>query len=86
MIDYATIAAITAVLVFMRAVQQLNVMHHHYILAAITPFFIAAGEVANVLYMVHLGWIAAPFVGIGGAIGVTLAMFLHKRLRALLVN
>lgn len=71
----------TAGLVFMRAVQQLNVMHGHYVLAAITPYFIACGEVASVLYVVHIGWSAIPFAGTGGAIGVTAAMVLHKRLR-----
>ena len=84
MIDYAIIVVATAMLVFMRAVQQLNVVHHHYVMAAITPFFIACGEVASVLYVVHLGWSAVPFVGAGGSIGVTLAMFSHKKLRDIL--
>jgi hypothetical protein len=75
------ILAATALLVFMRAVQQLNVIHHHYVLAAITPYFIACGEVASVIYVVQVGWPAVPWVGTGGAIGVTLAMTLHKRLR-----
>lgn len=74
----------TAGLVFMRAVQQLNVMHGHYALAAITPYFIACGEVASVLYVVHIGWAAVPWVGTGGSIGVTAAMALHKRLRKMM--
>lgn len=80
------LVAATALLVFMRAVQQLNVMHHHYVMAAVTPFFIAMGEVANVLYVVHMGLPAVPWVGLGGAIGVTSAMALHKRLREWLVK
>jgi len=82
--NYAIIMAATALLVFMRAVQQLNVMHGHYIMAAITPYFIACGEVASVLYVVKTGWSAVPFVGTGGAIGVTLAMVLHKKLREII--
>lgn len=78
--------AATALLVFMRAVQQLNVIHGHYVLAAITPFFIACGEVTSVLYVVHVGWSAVPWVGMGGAIGVTAAMAAHKKLRSYLVK
>jgi hypothetical protein len=35
--------AATALLVFARAIQQLNVIHGHYLAAALTPFLIAAG-------------------------------------------
>jgi hypothetical protein len=76
------LAASTACLVFGRAVQQLNVMHGHYYLAAVTPYAIALGEVANTLYVVHIGWPAVPWVGTGGTLGVVTAMYSHKRLRA----
>ena len=72
----------TALLVFMRAAQGLNVFYGHYILAAITPYFIACGEVAGTLFVVHIGWAAVPWVGTGGAIGAVTAMYSHKRLRA----
>lgn len=66
-------------LVFMRAIQQQNVIHGHYILAAVTPYAIAVFEVATVLWVVDKGWPSVPWVGTGGAIGVTAAMFLHRR-------
>ena len=71
----------TAVLVFLRAIQQQNVIHGHYILAAITPFGIAAAEVAMVLWVVASGWSSVPYVGVGGAIGVTAGMYTHRRFR-----
>jgi len=66
-------------LVFMRAIQQQNVIHGHYWWAAITPYAIAIFEVATVLWVVDSGWAAIPWVGTGGALGVTAAMFLHRR-------
>jgi len=73
----------TAALVFFRGLQQQNVIHGHYIAAAVTPFAIAAGEVATVLWVVQANTFAAvPWIGIGGAIGVTASMWAHRRLNA----
>lgn len=69
----------TFALVFLRGIQQQNVIHGHYVLAAITPFAIACAEVATVLWVVNTGWPAIPWVGTGGAIGVTSAMYVHRR-------
>lgn len=69
----------TFFLVFMRAIQQQNVIHGHYIMASITPFAIAAAEVAMILWVVDIGWPAVPYVGVGGALGVTSAMYAHKK-------
>lgn len=69
----------TFVLVYGRAIQQLNVVGGHYISAAITPFFIACGEVATVLFVVSSGWQSIPWIGLGGAIGATLAMYSHSK-------
>ncbi len=66
-------------LVFMRAIQQQNVIHGNYILAAITPYAIAVFEVAVVLWVVDTGWPAVPWVGTGGALGVTAGMAIHRR-------
>ena len=70
----------TAALVFLRAIQQQNVIHGQYLFAALTPFLIACAEVACVLWVVKTGWSAVPFVGAGGAIGVTAGMWVHRRL------
>ena len=66
-------------LVFMRGIQQQNVIHGNYVLASITPYAIAVFEVATVLWVVDTGWSAVPWVGTGGAMGVTAAMYLHRR-------
>lgn len=65
-------------LVFLRAVQQLNVIHHRVTWAIATSFAIAFAEVAVVLLVVDKGLPAAPWVGLGGALGVTAAMTLHR--------
>lgn len=72
--------AATFALVFLRAIQQQNVIHGHFIAAALTPFAIACAEVASVVWVVQAGWPAVPWVGAGGALGVTSAMYLHRRI------
>jgi hypothetical protein len=73
------IMAATFALVFLRAIQQQNVIGGHYVLAAITPYAIAIAEVASVLWVVSIGWTAIPWVGTGGALGVLAAMYVHRR-------
>lgn len=70
----------TFIAVFGRAIQQLNVVHGHYLSAAITPYLIAIGDVAVVILVVDIGWWSIPLAGTGGAIGATCAMWLHRRL------
>lgn len=70
----------TFFVVFLRGLQQQNVIHGNYILAGLTPFLMAVAEVASVLYMVELGWPAVPWVGVGGSAGITLSMLAHKKL------
>lgn len=72
----------TFALVFLRGIQQQNVIHGHYILAALTPYLIACGEVASVLFVVDLGWPAIPYVGTGGALGIVSSMYLHRTWRS----
>lgn len=69
----------TLLLVFMRGIQQQNVIHRNYKLAFVTPYLIACGEVASVLLVVSTGWQAIPFVGTGGAVGIVLSMYVHNR-------
>jgi hypothetical protein len=69
----------TFALVFLRALQQQNVVHGHYALAFGTSYAMALADVAVVLWIVHTGWSAVPWAGTGGALGVTAAMFLHRR-------
>ncbi len=73
------IMSATFCLVFLRAIQQQNVIGGHYVAAALTPYAIAFAEVASVLWVVSIGWTAIPWVGTGGALGVLAAMYLHRR-------
>ena len=70
----------TFFLVYFKGIQQQNVIHGNYITAAIIPYILALCEVATVLWVVDIGWSAVPWVGTGGAIGVTLAMLTHRRI------
>lgn len=69
----------TFLLVFMRVAQSQNVIHKHYILASITPFFIASGEVATVLWVVGYGWMSVPYIGFGGSLGAVLSMYAFNK-------
>lgn len=71
----------TTCLVFLRAWQQQNVIHGHYWMAAITSYGLAIADITLLLGIVATGWPAVPWVGTGGAIGVTLAMTTHRRMR-----
>lgn len=71
-------------LVYLRAIQQQNVIHGHYWLAAATSFAIAVAEVAVVLAVIHYTWSAVPWIGMGGAVGVTAAMATHRYIRKVL--
>jgi len=70
----------TALLVFGRAIQQQNVIHGHYLAAAVTPSVIAAGEIAVVGAIVLDKWAAWPWISAGGAIGAIGAMWVHRKL------
>ncbi len=76
-----TVLLATFCLVFLRGIQQQNVIHGQYLMAAITPYAIACAEVASVLLVVKTGWPAIPWVGTGGALGVAAAMWTHRRFR-----
>jgi len=70
----------TFIVVFGRAIQQMNVIGGHYVPAAITPYFIAIGEVLVILLVVEKGWAAIPLVGTGGALGAVSAMWIHRKI------
>jgi len=66
-------------LVALRSFQQQNVIHKYYWWAIITSYGIAFSEIALILYVVQIGWPAFWWVGTGGALGVTFAMYAHKK-------
>jgi len=69
----------TAFLVSLRAFQSQNVIHGNYKLAVLTSFGMAVGEITLILNVVNIGWGSAIWVGTGGAIGVCLAMYTHRK-------
>jgi len=71
----------TLVLVFGRAIQQQNVIHGHYVAAALTPMVIAAGEIAIVGAIVLDGWASWPWISAGGGVGAVSAMWIHRKMR-----
>lgn len=75
---FATLA--TFALVFLRAFQQQNVIGAHYWTAAITSYGLALAEVGVVLSVIQYQWAAVPWIGTGGALGVTAAMISHRYL------
>jgi len=75
---YALVA--TMALVFLRAWQQQNVIGGHYWAAAITSYGIAAADVGVLLSVIQYGWSSVPWIGTGGALGVTAAMATHRRM------
>jgi protein-S-isoprenylcysteine O-methyltransferase Ste14 len=77
-IGLLTLAA-TALLVFGRSIQQQNVVGGHYQAAAVTSYLLAAGEIAVIGAVVVNGWSSWPWIGTGGAIGVTAGMWAHRR-------
>ena len=66
-------------MVALRAFQQQNVIHSYYKWAACTSYLMAFAEITTILLVVQSGWAAALWVGTGGALGVTFAMYMHKR-------
>lgn len=75
---------VTAVLVFVRGIQQLNVVGGHIFMASATSYAIALAEVYFVADVAVKGMSAVPFVGTGGAIGVAGAIMLHPKLKRLI--
>lgn len=70
----------TFFLVFLRAIQQQNVIGGHYSMAGLTSYLIATAEVMVIYWVANKGIDAVFWVGSGGALGVTLAMFSHRKI------
>ncbi len=67
------------ILVMTKAFQQKNVIHDLYVPAFFTSFIVAIGEIGVIVSGMQYGWSAVPYVGLGGGLGVVLAMSLHKK-------
>ena len=72
---------ITFVSVFLLGFQQQNVQHGYHIRAAVTSFCIAFSQFTIYRASVNSnpeGWV---YMGLGGAIGIVLSMYTHKKMR-----
>ena len=67
------------VLIFLKAMQQQNVVGGHYYWAIPTTLVMAAAEIAIVLEVVKGNWGAWPYMATGAALGVLLGMYIHRR-------
>jgi hypothetical protein len=81
MISYFIAFAISFSLVGLKAMQQLNVMHHKVLWIMPVSLGLGLAEVLIIGMAVENGlWIALP-IGLGGGLGCILAMNLHKMWR-----
>ena len=68
------------VLVFLKAMQQQNVIHGNWMMVPFVSMGLACTEVAIVLFVVENGWSAIPWMGTGAGLGAVFAMWLHRRI------
>lgn len=82
MISYFLAFVASFAFIFLRAWQQLNVVHSKYVLVLPTSFLMAACEVYVIANVALFGWGWLVFwVGLGGGLGSMLSMWLHSKLR-----
>jgi len=65
--------------VFLLSFQQQNVVGGHFFYAAITSMLIAAAQFAMFKGVIASDLIGVLYMGTGGAVGVTLSMFVHRK-------
>lgn len=82
MIFYFSMFAVSFLFIFLKAWQQLNVVHHQLWWIVPTSFALAVCEVYLVYHVAQRGvdWIVLP-MGLGSGLGALCSMLLHKRIR-----
>ena len=74
------VGAVSFLRVFLRAVQQLNVVGSHYKLAFFVSYLMTACELYVVMSIVIvMDWSLFLPIGTGSAIGGVTGMFIHKK-------
>lgn len=71
----------TFVGVFLLGFQQQNVSGGHYRMAAITSSAIALTQYLMIINVVDSGWVGVLYMALGGSMGITLSMYIHKKWR-----
>lgn len=67
-------------LAFLKSFQSKNIIGDQKQLAFMTSIAITTCEVATITFVIKGGWIIIFTSGLGGAVGVVLAMVLHDRI------
>lgn len=65
---------------FVKTFQQRNIIYGHIKSAFFTSWVVTGLEVASISFVVIGGWTVIFSAGIGGSIGVVVAMKMHSRL------
>lgn len=67
--------------IFLRAFQQLNVVHNNHGWVVPTSIAMAAAEAVVIVNIARAGWqiLLVLCVGVGAGLGSLVAMYLHKR-------
>lgn len=77
--SYLLAFAASFVFIFLKAFQQLNVVHKQYLLVVPTSMAMSTCEVAVIYLVAKQGWgWLVLFTGAGGGLGCIGAMYLHK--------
>jgi hypothetical protein len=79
MATYLLAFAASFVFIFLKAFQQLNVVHRQYLLVIPTSMLMSVCEIGVVALVIKQGWgWIVLFTGLGGGVGCVLAMFIHS--------
>ncbi len=76
---YVLIFIANFVFVLLKAVQQRNIVGDYYLWVPPVSFLMSAAQVAIILYIVQSDWWAIIPMGLGGATGGMLGMYIHRR-------
>lgn len=81
MITFVSVFAVSCLFVFIKAFQQLNVVHDKYLWVMPCSMLMALCEVfvISMIAVKQEWWLFIP-MGIGSALGAMFSMYLHKRI------
>lgn len=75
---YAIAFLASFIFIFLKAFQQLNVVHRQFLLVVPTSMAMATCEVAVIALVARQGWgWIVFFTGLGGGLGCVVAMYFH---------
>jgi len=79
MLPFLTAFTVSFVYIYLKAWQQINVMHKRYKAVPVVAMLMALCEVTTIGLVVHTSfWLFIP-IGIGGALGCLLSMWRNHR-------